>query len=189
MIQDNLKAGLKMNTLYDMYRWYIAKMLRENPSYWTEYDKLIRRKNIHVLFKKNIKGEVVVHMTYTWFRAIIEKNNTKAKEYIINGYRYKLGPDLGYILARRVERNFSKPKVDVIATMKYRKETGLKTTIYFTDDDYCRIAWHKLGRVRNESVYLFKPCKEFRLTFSQALIKNTVLKFKYLFFPFLKPAS
>lgn len=166
-----------------MYRWYIQKMLRANPTYWTEYDQAIRKKGIVILMKKDLTGKDQVHMSYTWFRAIIEKNNSKARTYVINGYKYNLGFGLGYLLARRIERDFSKPRVNVVATVLHRKSSNTKDTIYYLDDDYCRIAWHKVGDVRNESVYLFKPCKDFRLTFSQALFDNPVLKYKYLFFP------
>lgn len=168
----------------DMYRWYVAKMLRENEGFWTEYDALTRQKGIVLLYKR-VKGKPEIHMTYTWFRAILEKNNTKAKEAIIRGERYNLGQYLGFLLARRVERDFSKPKVDIIATVAYRKEhtDRTKTVIYFTDEDYCRIAWHKLQGVKNESVYEFKPAKDFRLAFSAAITKDPGLKFKYLFFP------
>lgn len=172
-----------------MYRWYIHKMLRANPTYWTEYDQAIRKKGIVTLMKKSTLGKDQVHMTYTWFRAIIEKNNSKARGYVINGYKYNLGFGLGYLLARRIERNFSKPKVNVVATVLHRRSSLTKDTIYYLDDDYCRIAWHKVGDVRNESVYLFKPCKDFRLDFSRSLFNNPVLKYKYLFFPLRSTAQ
>lgn len=183
-------SGLKTNTTFDIYRWYVAKMLKENPGFWTEYDGLTRKKGIYILCKK-VNGKTAVHMTYTCFRAILEKNNTKAKEALIRGERYSLGSHLGYLLARRVERNFARPKVNIIETAHYRRNNPDKPDmrIYHTDDDYCRIAWHKLGDVKNESVYEFKPCKEFRLGFSASLQTNPSLKYKYLFFPVLDRAA
>jgi hypothetical protein len=185
-----MNKGLKMNSSQDMYRWYIAKMLKENPDFYTEYDNLIRKKGIVVLMKK-VNGKKEVHMSYTWFKSIVERNNSKAKLAVINGKRYNLGHGLGYLQARRVERNFSKPKINVIETVRYRKTNPdkSKNVIYYTDQDYCRIAWHKIGGARNESVYEFKPAKEFRLSFSKAQFEWPNLKFKYLFFPLLSVSA
>lgn len=180
------RTTIKINTAYDMYRWYLAKMIKENEGFWVEYDSLIRAKGISILCKK-IDGKKVVHMTYTCFRSILEKNNSKAKEAVIAGERYNLGNSLGYLLARRIERNFSKPKINVIATTIYRRNNpdNAQALIYHTDDDYCRIAWHKLWSLGNESVYEFKPAKDFRLSFSTAITNNNLLKYRYLFFPLL----
>lgn len=170
----------------DMYRWYVAKMLKENPDYYTAYDSLVRRQGIVLLMRK-VNGREEIHMSYTLFRSILERNNTKAKAAVIAGRKYNLGQGLGYLLARRVERDFTNPRINVIETVKYRRQHPGDTTtvIYYMDEHYCRIAWHKIGKVRNESVYEFKPAKEFRLSFSKAQFENPALKFKYLFFPLL----
>jgi len=178
-----------------MYRWYITKTIKENPDFWTEYDWTARQRGIRVILKK-VNGATQVHMTYTQFRSILEYNNNQAQAHIIAGERYKLGVGMGYIQARRVERNFNKPKIDVVGTIQYRRANpeklganNKKPVIYHQDEDYCRIGWNKLNKVSNEAIYEFKPCKYFRIAFSRAITDNVNLKFKYLFFPYLKTAQ
>lgn len=171
-------------TAYDIYSWYVKKMLDANPDYWTKWDSLTRRKGI-VLLMKRVNGKAVIHMSYTWFRAILEKNNMKARKAIIEGSIYNLGGRLGALAGKRVERNFSKPQVNVIATaIERRKQNNPNLPpIYYIDEDYCRIGWYKGGNVTNESIYEFKPAKDFRLEFSKAQFSNPILKFEYRYHP------
>lgn len=169
----------------NIYRWYINKLLTgtEGNLFRVENDKLIRKKGIVVILKKAKDGTENIYMTYSMFRSILEKNNSVVKEYITRGYTYSVG-ELGYLLPKRIERNFTRPKVNIPATVKYRKNNPeSKSVIYFTDEDYIRIAWDKNSRVTNEKSYEFKPCKHFMAQFSNANITDQLLKFKYSFFP------
>lgn len=161
-----------------MYRWYLQKQLKKHPDWWLESDRLLRAKGIYNLMKPG-----GVHMTYTWFRAILERNNTLAREAVIQGKCYSLSLSVGFLLARRIERDFSKPKMNIIETYKYRKANGGDLKIYHTDEDYCRIAWHKEGYCRNESFYEFLPCRQMKTDFSKAIKTQPLLKYKFLFFP------
>jgi len=170
----------KTYTLHDMYRYYTQKVLAKNPGFYTKSDKFVRKKGI--VFIMNQRGEV--YMSYALFRNIIERVNKKACIELTRGETYDLGTDLGYLRARTIERDFSKPSINIIATMLYRREhpEDKETKIYYTDDYYCRIAWHKTGTMKNKSVYEFKPCYGFKLYFSKENCEDKGLKFKYLLF-------
>lgn len=180
------KKKTKDYTAYDMYNWYCNKMVAEHPElYFLESDRIIRDRGVRVLMKKS-RDKATIHMTYTMFRAIVERINEKAKELIISGEIYKISNRLGILLGRRIERNFSKPQVNVIATVISRKFNPNAPTVYLTDDDYCRVAWKKQskvhgGGVRNQQYYEFRPCKNFRKEFSRAQKKDPLLKYKYEF--------
>lgn len=181
--------GMTIHTTLEMYRWYVKQMLLKDKGLYTEYDKVIRRKGIYVLLRRGVSGSSGVHMTYTWFRAILEKANTKAKEAIIRGQAYNLGRYLGILMARRIERDFRKPTIDFAATDKYMKENpnSPKLWVYKTDEDYCRVGWDKPSlRIANIIVYEFKPSVEFKKKFSLANAKNDILKHSYKFYPLNK---
>jgi len=180
----------KINTAFDMYMWYVKKLCASDETLKTESDQLLKRKGIVVVYRM-LKGKKQIYITYTMFKNILEHNNTLAREAVIEGQIYNLGQSLGHLRARRIERDFSKPTVNVVATMNYWRDHPEKrpqVKIYFLDDDYVRIAWHKSSSstgVRNLTVYDFKPCKDFRVEFGQSSIKRPLLKFKYLYFPLL----
>jgi len=64
--------------------------------------------------------------------------------------------------------------------------------IYHTKDDWCRIAWHKFGKLYNSSMYEFKPSAQtksgigFRQQLSKALDENPLLRYKYPYYPLRK---
>lgn len=174
-------SNMEMHTVYEMYKWYVKKKLSgpEGHKYSTEFDKFIRRKGIVVLLKEDKNKIPQVYMTYSTFRAIIEKNNATAREYITRGMVYSIGM-LGYIRPKRIERNFSKPRANWPATAKYRNDNpGSKVIVYYTDDDYIRIGLDKVTGIRNQHLYEFKPCKDFRISFSKANLSNPLLKMNY----------
>lgn len=178
-----MNRGLKTHTLIDIYVWYIEKVLRENPTFYTKSDQSMKMKGIHSIYHK-VKGEEVMYMSYLWFRKIIERHNTLARSEITQGRCFSLGAGLGYLRARRVERNFATPTVNVVATVHYRKahpEKG-KVLVYRMTPDYVRIAWHK-GVIKNGSIYEFSTCSVFRKQLSKANADDTALKYQYLFFP------
>lgn len=178
----------KMNTAFDMYKWYVKKICESDKTLRTVYDDVLKAKGIDIVYRE-VKGKREIYITYTIFKSILERNNTLAREAVIEGEVYKLSNSLGYLRARRIERNFAKPTVDVIATVNYWKENPeakeRKIKIYHQDDDFVRIAWHKNAYkgVRNITAFDFKPCKDFRVSFARENKSRPLLKFNYLFHP------
>lgn len=176
----------KNHTVSDIYRAWCLSKVAEDSSYYLEFDGCIRAKGIRILCQKTTTGRTVV-MTYTLFRKVLEVYNQHAAEAVIHGSRFNLGGRLGYIHGRRIEYNFRRPKVNIIATVQARKTEPDHPAIYHTEDDYCRIAWQKYHRIKNESVYSFSPASHtVRDKFSQTLKANPVLKSLYKYYPYVR---
>lgn len=177
----------------DMYQAYVMKLLKENPSYWSRYDKHISNYWIFRTVKEGGTSRVDTVTSYGEFRSIIEHYFNKAKDAIIMGATLSMGSQIGYIAARRVERNFSKKIVDFHKTSKQPKGEDGKPVmiIYFDDDDWIRIGWEKTQHIPNAGVYKFCPtCDDmrgggFKKEFSMANRRNPLLKYKYRYFPYL----
>lgn len=175
------KSNQRNFTAYDMYRYYTTKLLEENPNYKAEYDKIICVKGIFVIYKvvDHVKTFIV---DYRMFRKVLETYNLKATDAVIQGERLNLGYGLGFIQGRRIERSFTRPQVDFGASYKARLKDPKAEYVYYTSEDYCRIAWNKQGGVKNSYIYEFVPAATangFRKRFSRALIDNPLLKFRY----------
>lgn len=185
MTQDNpvQEFDIKVNYTADIYRWYVQEQLKANPSYYTAYDKLLSIKGILLLLKRGKKNEEIIVMSYTIFRSIIEKCNKLIVQTLIKGEPFYFGKSLGHIQGSRIERNFSKKRMNYAETNKLRKETGdLNVIVYHTSDSYCRIAWKKVQTLRNSSIYELKPAKGFRASFSEALVKDPLLQYAFQYF-------
>jgi hypothetical protein len=179
---------------YDMY-------LKRDIAFITNYIQDLNNQLVRI---NSSHEELVTVITYTQFRDIIYIHNKKAQDLIINGGRLSLKNGLGYIEPRVISRNFKKKTIDQNAT-KLRKQELLdsgvkeedlyhstknpngkiKYNIFFIDDEWCRIAWDKLGGARFMSVYMFKPTDNrkdlngFKNKFSRANKDNPLLKTKY----------
>ena len=178
-----------------MWQKYVKDILATNPDYWTRFEHYIS--NFAIYRKANNRVEEV--MSYKRFKNIILSYFNRAKKAIIKGEAVNMQSGVGKICARRVERDFRKPKQRTIDWAKTRKqplvfdETTQKmkyaNVIYNTDDEWCRIGWHKAHRLVNEQVYEFKPSKSgngsigFANEFSKALITDPLLKYRYLYYP------
>lgn len=176
------------HTAFDMYMFYTKKLLQNNKNYVSANDQILKRNGIDVIYKQGPSGKIKdreIVMTYTMFKSIITMYNKIAQEYVTEGVPLRLGHGLGYLQARRIERNFNRLHVDIISTMQERRR-GVETTIYHTDEDYCRIAWVKLHCITNESYYEFRPCKAFKSVFSNNNKERPWLKFEYKFVPIRK---
>lgn len=166
---------------YSMFAFYVKKLLDKFPNYKTYRDARIKTKGVRTVYKVDNYVKTFV-IDYALFSSVIAAFNKKAGQAIINGERVRMGHGLGYLEASRIERSFNRPKVNVIETVKQRKETGDNTiVIYYTDSDYCRVSWKKTGNVKNCYAYEFKTAYDFRKAFSQALQRSALLKFKYPF--------
>jgi hypothetical protein len=181
----------KVHRVMDMYKVYAQKLLADNPEYWSKYNYSLKISNYTIFRKENSK--VLEVMSYPLFKKILQVYFTQAKEIIIMGGEVNLGNQLGCIAPRRVERNFKNKQVNFAATAKQPKDDKGKPTkiIYYMEEDWCRIGWSKGGGVKNIMFYKFEPTPGdmrgggFKYEFSQALIQNPLLKYKYKYYPFI----
>lgn len=181
-----------------MWLAFVKVKLAENPEWWTKYSYSYRWANFSLW--KLYNGRPVEVMNYTRFNAVIRSYFNRAKKAIINGEAVNMNASVGKICARRVERDFRKPKQNSINWFRTKKqplvwnekEQKMKyaNVIYNGGDEWCRIGWHRTKSITNESVYEFKPTAPssnklwgFQLEFSNALIADPLLKYRYLYFP------
>jgi len=170
----------------------------KNPNNLTEISDVeiaikvfeVRRKEL-ILRSKEVKKII----DYKTFKNILTVYNTKAGEKIIDGKKVNLLNGLGYLCGRRVERNFNKKSINWEETDKLRDKdgnlpikNGKKVVVFYTNDDWCRVAWCKTSAIKNVSVYAFVPSggqkgKGFRQTFSKAIERNPALALKFEYFP------
>lgn len=109
---------------------------------------------------------------YWMYKEVLSRFNRKASDAIIFGSFLNLGANLGYILIRKIKRNYDKPKPDwgesnkikaqLIADGKTPKDqknpNGEEWIKFYSDPWYLRWAWMKSTcRVKNQSVYAFAP--------------------------------
>lgn len=109
---------------------------------------------------------------YWMYKEVLTRVNKKASNEIIFGSVFNLGANLGYVLIRKIRRNFDKPKPDWGASNKIKKEliakgitpkdqnnpNGEEWIKFYSDPWYLRWAWTKYTcKVKNQSVYAFAP--------------------------------
>lgn len=166
-----------------MYKAWAAQQVQDNEDYIYKYDYHYAKKGIRVVFCKRTQKVI---MTYLLFRMVLETYNVHAGDALISGEFVSIDPKLGSIQAARIERSYINPKVDVIGTVQARRKDPKHPTVYFVDEDYCRLRWRK-ARVLKEvllSAYEFIPAKHsLRDRFSRALKANSILKFNYVYCP------
>jgi len=184
----------KVHYLKPVYADYAQKLLEKHPDWWGKYCKKIKMKNCYI-YARGRDGKPVLKMSWFMWKEIVSSFFYKAKDAIIQGETLRMGSNLGKIRAIRVERNFSKPAVDWGTTFRegIRGEDGKLKRVYFTAEDYCRIAWRKFGMIPNETSYSFDPAtrnmatnKGMKYEFSQALMENPLLKFRYKYYPIIR---
>lgn len=180
----------------DMWQRYAKELLAANPEYWSRFENYTS--NFAVYRKAGTRVEEV--MNYKRFNGIIRSYFNRAKKAIIKGEAVNMLASVGKICARRVERDFRKPKQNRLDWDRTKKQPLVwdeekqrmvyENKIYHVGDEWCRIGWHKTKTIANESVYEFKPTAPsgdkkhgFTLEFSTALINDPLLKYQYLFFP------
>ncbi len=185
--------AIETHLVKHIYMAYASKMMAENPELYGKYHHKI--KNYYIYRTDNGKPREV--FSYDKFRAIVEMFFRKAKIAIIQGDAISINK-CGYICAKRVERDFRRKAQRKINWGKTRQQPLVwneekqkhvyAKVIYFTDDDWCRIAWFK-PRIKNERYYEFEPTNPssgsdntgFKTEFSNALIADPLLKYSYLF--------
>lgn len=185
--------NIPRHTVVHMWDAYVKRILNENPTWWSKARKTVGK---FYVYRPDGDGQVEV-INYEIFRTIIEDYLNLAKKAIINGECLYLS-SVGRICAKRIQRDFRGKKKSV--DWKRSHAAGVTTVdgkkkfnkLYFrTEDDYCRIGWFKAA-IENISMYMFLPAKPgisdregggFSKQFSNALISDPLLRFKYLFCP------
>ena len=196
-------VGKETYVVKDMWIAYAEKMLKANPGWWSRYDNKCRHFKIGYV---DSTGRMVEVMNYTKFRKTLEYYFDRAKRAIIQGECINMTSHVGKICVKRVERDFRKGKQRRIDWFKTRQQPKVwseekqkmvySRVIYFTSDEWCRIAWIKNGAIENETVYEFAPANRnsagtsgFKLEFSEAQKADSLLKYQYLFNPLILKAQ
>lgn len=193
-------VGKKNLTLRDIWQAYVNKLLKENPEWWARVYNYIPRCKVYA----KVDNKVIEMACYIKFRKVIEQYLERARAAIINGEALNIGSGVGKICGRRIQRDFRKKtqqKIDWYKTKRLpnnlvwneeKKKMVYKKKVYFTTDDWCRIAWHRFGMIRHETVYEFAPTTRnskgetgFKMEFSQAQTKDPLLKYKYIYNPII----
>lgn len=98
-------------------------------------------------------------ITRSQYKAVIRQYNQELIEELKTGKQVPLKNSMGAFQLIRIERNYKKPRVNYAETMKLRKQ-GIQKTVYYTDDEYIRIAWKKyIGWKANYLYYRFTPAR------------------------------
>lgn len=195
---DNQPASLRKGTkpvihsLRDMYGFYAKELLKVHPEYKFVKGKKIKGRYHEISAIYRISGGVNEKiMTYELFKRIMHCYYKKAQEKIISGQTLNMLNGIGFIQPVRAERDHKKKAVDWKSSYELgeKNELGKLKLVYFTDDDWCRIAWQKHGRLSNETAYEFLPSRTgttdqgFTNQFVKALKANPLLKFTYRYCP------
>lgn len=188
--------GKAIHLVKDIWIAYAEKLLKVNPKWWSKYENKCKHYRIGYM-EDDRKVEV---MNYVQFRKVIEYYFDRAKTAIIKGEAINMLGHVGKICAKRVERDFRKKKqrrIDWFRTRlqpkvwsEERQKLVYANVIYFTSNEWCRIAWIKTGQVENETVYEFAPAARnsagtsgFKLEFSEAQKADPLLMYQYLYNP------
>lgn len=132
--------------------------------------KTLSTKDMYIYYKrKNPTSKI----PYWMFKEVIARFNKKVANAIIFGQVLNLGNRLGYVLIKKIRRNYRKPMVNWgdskvakaelvnqgITPKDQNNPTGQEWMIFYTDPWYLRWAWGKkrICRVRNQTVYKFIP--------------------------------
>lgn len=110
---------------------------------------------------------------YWMYKEVLARFNKKASDAIIFGQTLNLGNRLGYVLIRKIKRNYENPVPDWGASKKIKEDLikagevpkdenhpeGKEWIVFFDDPWYLRWAWikRKVCKVRNHTVYKFMP--------------------------------
>jgi hypothetical protein len=186
---SKVPSKIKLYSTEDMYNLWLENHLRDNPTHTAKRCRSIDRGQV-----LDEKGKVV--FTYFKFKEILKIHNKLVGENIIKGKTYDLGNSLGNIFIARIERNSKGQRMNRGESFKLRKklkEAGTLTKdnwkVYYLDDDYCSLTWHKnLRHHRNVHLYSFKtaggqPGKGFRQQMTRTINFHPEYKGFYPFLP------
>ncbi len=184
----------------DAYTLYASKLLADNPTYKSKFQRSIKYEFIY-------DGDKLV-MSYKIFKTVIASFNRKAGQAIKHGYSIDLGNGLGYLFVVRIERSpngkqvlnkgeskklYAKLKADGTLTKENWK-------VFHSDEEYIKLHWFKPSFTRAThglpewTFYKFKtaggqPGKGFRQELSRDIMINPSLKALYPFISRKQPPT
>lgn len=208
---------IKTHLVKHIWMAYAKKLIAEDPD--NRYGRSKNKISNYYVFEKTrsksimqpseVKEKLV--MDYEQFRKVIERYFERARTAIIEGKALEI-TSIGKIYATRVERDFTKKnhrQINWQKTREYADKHGMdwdeekkrykfKKRIYFTDPDWCRIAWGKNYKVVNISMYEFKPTSSssreqeigtigFQDQFCMALNADKTLRYRFVYQPIYRP--
>lgn len=189
--------NINRHTVLHMWSKFVKVQLKLHPSYYKKHNPSSRARPYY-LYNTTADGSWEEVMNYDKFRHIIEQFLSRAKEEVIQGNAISI-PHCGRICAERIERDFRSKNIPVNwkktmeggKIMNDRGKMIYKQFVYFTDDEYCRIAWFKPGHIENIRMYEFIPTNSgesnreggFKTEFSASLTLDPFLKYRYLYCP------
>lgn len=189
------------HTIKDIWKKYVLEVLSQNHTFVCG-----KRKSdaYYYLYRKERGDNGLITLTevmnYKTFRDIITEFFMLGKEAVIQGYCLDFIGRLGKLCAWRVERNHNIRRLDFKSTQSSetiwdeKTQSYIKKMVFFTDDDWVKIGWHKYKYLKNRNLYKFNITKNnlknrgqsFNNALTIALKENPDLKYKYLFFPLKK---
>lgn len=172
MSKTKVSTRPKTFSAQDIYVFYAEKYLQNNPECYSRYYCGKHGK----IFNKD--GELV--MSYKKFKEILTHLNITIGDFLIDGYKLKLTHGLGYLYLARMEANPNNRNINYNETKRIRKQLAEqgkneKVTVYYTEDEYLRLKYHKPSYTRNLMFYQFSPASGpsgFKLKFSHSYNKT-----------------
>lgn len=126
--------------------------------------------DMYKLYKKNHTDS---NVPYWMFKEVLSRFNRKSSDAVIFGSLLNLGPKLGYLMIKKINRNYKKAIPDWGESKRIKQEIidrggipkdkehpeGEDWIKFYTDSWYLRWAWVKkyVCRIKNQSVYRFTP--------------------------------
>src|SRR6185369_12024186 len=127
--------------------------------------------DMYKFYKKKYESDKRRPTPYWMYKEVLSRFNKKASDAIIFGQTLNLGNRLGYVLIRKIKRNYENPVpnwgeskrikqslIDKGITPKDENNpTGQEWIVFYSDPWFLRWAWVKrmVCKVRNHGVYKF----------------------------------
>lgn len=159
----------KIHTVKDAYQHYASGLLKNNQDYWGKREGMIKNRHIY----KKTGDSIIEIMSHDKYRDIISNFFKAASTDLMEGKKLNLLNNSGYLFIKRIERSFKKPRVNWGESNKQKQEHidngdiplkgnngGKPWLIYFTDDEYFRLAWARpIVGMKHTNFYKFIPAR------------------------------
>jgi hypothetical protein len=111
------------------------------------------------MFRAFKKANPKTDVTYSYYRAVLERFNTLVADELLDGQVFNMGQRLGTLRVKKIRRSPNARTIDWNETKKLWAEQGKRDGfVYWTDEIYYRWAWDKSkALVKNKSAYRFDP--------------------------------
>lgn len=192
---EKIATKPKVFGIKDLYSNYVDTLLKNNPTFTTKTAFYVPKGIVY-------KEDGTKYIDYNTFKDITRLYYIKAGVNLINGQAFELGLALGNIFILRKGRNpLLKPRLNRGESFKLRKSMKAKGEeitkdnwkIFYVDEEYTTIAWHKPAGTKNIGFYKFSSAngqagKGFKQIMSKSIFSNPRLLAFYPFVPYKKVA-